>query len=158
MLKKPNLNSKGFSLAELLLAAAILAFVSSILLQAAIYTLVLNTTSRNSTSAITHAQYVMEDIRSKNINSTGFSNIISDINSGNWSMNPGNWNWNGATPPALLTNEKITTCCATGPTNPACTTCNAGATLLDVIVTVGWDDKTNRHRSTSLQTYFTQPP
>ncbi|MCX5697140.1 MAG: prepilin-type N-terminal cleavage/methylation domain-containing protein, partial [Candidatus Omnitrophica bacterium] len=50
-------NAKGFSLAELLLAAAILSLLSSMLLQTAISSFILNQTNRNSSIAIIHAQY-----------------------------------------------------------------------------------------------------
>jgi len=158
MLKKSYSRPKGITLMELLVAALILALLSIIILQAVTYSYLLNVANRNLIIATTHAQYVMEDIKSKNINASGFDSIISGINSGNWNSNPGNWNWNGMSPsPSLLINESITACCVTSPTDTTCTSCSLGSNLLNVIVTVTWVDKLNRPRNTSLQTCFAKP-
>ncbi|MCX5714428.1 MAG: prepilin-type N-terminal cleavage/methylation domain-containing protein [Candidatus Omnitrophica bacterium] len=130
-------NAKGFSLAELLLAAAILALLSSMLLQTAISSFILNQTNRNSSIAIIHAQYAMEEIKG-----TNFDNIKPDIDSGSWNWSSTDISGKGLSP---LPGETISTQ-------------ETGTSLLNVMVTVNWEDKTGRNRNVSLQTYFAQPP
>ena len=131
-----------FTLPELLLAAAILAFTLSGLLLVFVNCILLNSANRNSTIAIDHAQFVLEEIRD-----TDFSNISSGINNGNWT-------WDAAAISAkcittlndacfALVNESITTVLL-DQNDP-----------LDIQVTVNWNDRGNKGRSTVLRTQIT---
>lgn len=125
---------KGFTLPELLLAAAILAFVLCGLLVLFINCVFLNEANRNSTVALSHAQYVMEDIKN-----TNFYSIKTKIDNGDW-----DWATAGITARGLnpLPNESIDT--SRGSTdNP-----------LEVAVTVTWQDRRQRNRQAALRTLF----
>ena len=125
---------KGFTLPELLLAAAILAFVLCGLLVLFINCVFLNEANRNSTVALSHAQYVMEDIKN-----TDFYSIKTKIDNGDW-----DWATPGITARGLnpLPNESIDT--SHGSTdNP-----------LEVAVTVTWQDRRQRQRQAGLRTLF----
>jgi len=127
-----KLSNRGLTLTELLLAAAILVFALSGILVLYTSCIILNDSNRNLTTALNHAQYIVEGI--KNV---PFDNIITDVNSdGNWNWNISSINNNGL---AALSNETITTT-ATG-TNP-----------IVITVTVNWSDRGLRARSTTLQT------
>jgi prepilin-type N-terminal cleavage/methylation domain-containing protein len=138
MLKKPVLNLKGFTLVELLLASAILAFVAFTLLRSIISSSILAESNRNLSNAITHAQYVMEEIKSAN-----FTNITTKINNGYWNWGSTTLSSKGLSP---LTNENITTALGTGTSD-----------LLNVTVAVNWTDRGSRARNTSIQTFFSRP-
>lgn len=127
-----KLSKKGFTLAELLFAAAILAFALSGIL--ALYTscIILNDSNRNLTSALNHAQYIVEGIRN-----TTFANILKDVNT------DGDWNWNAA---ALAANGQVAL------SNEAITTTATGTNPTVITVTVNWKDRGLRQRSTTLQT------
>jgi len=140
MLKKSYSQPKGFSLIELLGALLIFALLSVMLLQTLTYSYFLNVANRNLTIAITHAQYVMEEIKS-----TNFDNIKSKVDSKDWDWSSATISQKGLTP---LSNEAINTDELTVGSN----------NLLKVTVTVTWTDKTGRNRSTVLETYFTKPP
>jgi len=126
-----KLSSHGFTLPELLLTAAILAYALSIMLMLFINTTALNQASRNLTTATIHAEYVMESVKN-----TAFALIATNISSGTWT-----WNTAGVTSQGLtaLNGESITT--TSSGTNP-----------LTVAVTVAWQDMQGRSRSKSLST------
>ena len=123
--------SKGFSLVELLVSAAILAYALSVILVSFVNNMELTQNSRNLTKAITHAEFVMEDIRN-----TKFSDIVTRTNAGDW-------NWDTATITAnglnVLKSESIgTTVSGTG--------------LLDITVTVSWIGAKQRPQTKSIRT------
>lgn len=127
---------RGFTLAEVLLAAAILVFVLSGLLVLFINSAFLNEANRNLSVAASHAQFVMEDIKN-----TDFINIKTKIDNGDW-----DWNTQtiGARGLSALNNEAIDTN-------------SAGTNLLDIVVTVAWQDRGSRNRSMALETLITEP-
>jgi Tfp pilus assembly protein PilW len=127
----------GFTLSELLLAAAILVFVLAGLLALFLNCMVLNEANRNLTVATTHAQYIMEEI--KDAAETDFTQLESRINNGDWDLNaiqiqaaPYNL--------TVLSNESIDTN-VTVSGNP-----------LGVSVIVRWNDRGQRPRSAELAT------
>ena len=128
-------SEKGFTLAEIILAAAILAFTLTSLLALFVSCMLLNDASRNLTQAAGHAQFVMEDIRD-----TAFSNIAPKINSGDW-----DWDISTITGQGLngLGSENIDAQAS-------------GSDPLDVTVTVSWQDRSGRSRQVELETLFTE--
>ncbi len=128
------LSSKGFTLAELLLATAILSFAIVGLASLFINVGLLNDANRNLSIATSHTQFVMEGIKNAN-----FSSLNTDITNGIWSYSTAAINAAGL---AALNSEAITTV-ASG-TNP-----------LDVTVTVSWKDRTLKDRSFVLESLIT---
>lgn len=122
---------RAFSLAELLLVAALLGYTLSVVLLTFFGGARLNEETRNLISATTHAEFVMESIK----NST-FSSLVTNINSGTWTWNTTTITSNGLT---ALNSESITT--TSSGTNP-----------VDVTVTVSWKDTQGRSRSEILRT------
>jgi len=131
-----KLYPKGLTLTELLLAAAILAFVLCGLLVLFTHCVLLNESNRNLTQATSHAQYVLEDIRN-----TNFYEIGTKIDNGDW-------DWVEADIVAVglvaLKNEVIDT--------------NHGVAIdpLEVTVIVTWNDQSQRQRQTQLITLITK--
>ncbi len=125
---------RGFTLSELLLAAAILAFVLAGLLALFLNCIVLNDANRNLTVATTHAQYIMEQIKG-----TDFAQLETNINNGNWDLNTSQIQ---SAPYNLtaLSNESINTN-VTQSGNP-----------LGISVVVQWNDRGGRPRSVGLNT------
>lgn len=135
--KKNSISVTGFTLSELLLAAAILVFALAGLLALFVNCLVLNEANRNLTVASTHAQYIMEEI--KDAADADLSQLESRINNGDWDFNSSQIQ---SAPYNLiaLTNENIDTN-VTGSGNP-----------LGISVIVQWNDRGGRPRSTELDT------
>ena len=127
----------GFTLSELLLAAAILVFVLAGLLALFLNCLILNEANRNLTVATSHAQYIMEEI--KDAADPDFTQLESKINNGDWDLNASQIQ---AAPYNLtvLSNESINTN-VTQSGNP-----------LGISVIVQWNDRGGRPRSTELDT------
>jgi hypothetical protein len=131
-----KIDSTGLTLSELLLAVAILAFVLSGMIILFVNCLFLNEANRNLTQSISHAQYVMEDIKN-----TYFSEIKPMIDNGDWDWDTADITANGLT---LLVNESIDT--SRGLTdNP-----------IEVTVSVQWEDRRQRQRQTELRTLITR--
>lgn len=126
-----RLSNKGFTLPELLLAVTILVITLAGVLTFFIKCVFLNEANRNLCIASSHAQFVMEDIKN-----TDFSSIMTNINAGYWDWNAATINSNGLT---ALRNESIDTQ-------------GSGVEPVDVAVTVSWQDRSGRDRSTSLET------
>ena len=125
----------GFTLAEVILAAAILAFALAGLLALFISCMLLNESSRNRATAIGHAQYVMEEIKN-----TNFDNIETNINAGNW-----NWDETEIENESLpvLKSELITT------------TVPASGDPVEVLVEVEWQDRIGTTQTISLASRLT---
>ena len=122
---------RAFTLPELLLTAAILAYSLSVILVTYTKTIVLNESSRNLTTAVSHADTVMENIRN-----TTFGSIAANISGGTWNWNSAAITANGLT--ALKTEAIAVT--------------STGSNPLDVTVTITWQDLNGRNRSTALKT------
>lgn len=128
------MSKKGFTLAELLLAATVLSFAIVGLASLFINVGLLNDANRNLSITTSHSQFVMEGIKNAN-----FSSLNTDISNGVWNYNTAAINAAGLT---ALNSETITTV-ASG-TNP-----------LDVTVTVRWKDRTLKNRSFVLEALIT---
>jgi len=132
---KGGLSLTGFTLAEVILAAAILVFALTGLLALFISCMLLNESSRNRATAIAQAQYVMEEIKN-----TNFDNIETNINAGNW-----NWDETEIENESLpvLKSELITT------------TVPASGDPAEVLVEVEWQDRLGGAQTISLTSIFT---
>jgi len=130
------MNKKSFTLSELLLAVTILAISLGSILLALVQCFLLNEANRNLTIALTHAEYVLEEIKN-----TNFESIKTKIENGDWDWDSSEIASQGLIP---LNNENIDTAVT-------------GTTLLDIEVTVTWKDRGLRNRSTSLETLIAQP-
>ena len=97
-------NEKSFTLVEVLVSAAILGYALSAALISFNYHMALTQASRNVTTAVIHAEYVMEDIRN-----TTFSSIATNINSGNWNLLAGKTNTHRVNIACYLENSKAGT-------------------------------------------------
>lgn len=124
-------NNHGFTLPEILLTVAILSYSLSAILATFINSIALNEMSRNLSIATSHAEFVLEEIRN-----TTFSSISTNITNGSWNWDTAEVGTNGLT---ALNSEAI-----------AATV--SGTTLLDVTVTVSWNDAQSRARTRSLRT------
>lgn len=136
LVQKRGTKINAFSLPELLLATAILAFALCAILLSYINCFFLNESSRNLNIAISHAAYVMEEIKN-----TDFSSIKANIDNGNWDWSGTDISSRGLT---ALTNETIDT-----QVN--------GTTLLDILVTVNWRERSLRDRNTSVESLIAEP-
>ena len=126
----------GFTLSELLLAAAILVFVLAGLLALFANCLILNDANRNLIVATSHAQYIMEEI--KNAAEPDFA----QLESGDWDLDESQIQ---SAPYNLtaLSNETIDTNVTQQDNDPD---------LLIVSVIVQWNDRGQRPRSAQLET------
>jgi prepilin-type N-terminal cleavage/methylation domain-containing protein len=124
-------HQKGMTLPELLLAASILAFAIAGILLLFVNCSLLNESNRNLTIAASHAQFVMEDIKNSN-----FATLQADIDAGNWNWTADIISAQNLTP---LDNESIATQAT-------------GAGVLDITVTVLWQDRNQRNRQFILET------
>ena len=130
-----KINNKGFTLAEVILAAAILVFALAGLLALFISCMLLNESSRNRATAIACAQYVMEEIKN-----TDFDNIEDSITTGNWDWDESEIAANDL---PVLRNEAVDTAVS-----------DSGDPL-GVLVTVSWQDRLGASQTISLSTIFT---
>ena len=128
--------SKGLTLNELLLAVAIMAFVLCGLLILFVNCAFLNDSNRNLTQAVSHAQYVLEDIKN-----TYFYDIETKIDNGDWDWVEADVIAQGLN---ALSSEIIDT--AHGINDDP----------LDVTVIVNWEDQRQRQRQTQLRTLITK--
>lgn len=125
-----RLSNKGFTLAELILAAAILAFAISGLLTLFINCIFLNTANSNVSIATAHAQYALEEVKK-----TNFTSIQSQT-----------WDKTIISAKGLI------------PLDSESVVINVtGVKVLDVTVTVNWKDRGIRNRSLALETLLTEP-
>jgi len=133
------MKEKGFTMLELLLAAAILGFALTGML--ALYTncIFLNQSNRLLIIASSHAQYLMEGLKSQ----TSIVDLRAKIDSGYADLKPS----------MELSNENLTACCCDTSNN-----CYVTCPTQDpqrVCVTDTWKERGTRDRSVSLQTLFT---
>ncbi|MFC1514762.1 prepilin-type N-terminal cleavage/methylation domain-containing protein [Candidatus Omnitrophota bacterium] len=126
---------RAFTLPELLLAMAILAFALCSILLGFITCFTLNEINRNTTSATSHAQYKMEQLKD-----TPFLSIVNDT------INATDGDWPSVLD-ALPTEALTVTVTEVGGTN---------GTLLDINVTASWQDRGLRQRNITLQTYIAE--
>lgn len=133
------MNKKAFTLAELLLAAAVLALTLCGLLALFTACAMLNDSSRNLTTATAHVRYILEDIR--NAGWTGLEARINGGGTNGWDLNTSQvQSVYGLSP---LSGESVATAVAqTG--DP-----------LGVSVTVSWNDRGMRPRSVTFNTAVT---
>ncbi len=125
---------RAFTLSELLLAAAILVLVLAGLLLLFLNCLILNEANRNLTVATSHAQYIMEQIKD-----TDFAEVETNINAGNWDLDATEI---GSSPYNFTAlNGEVINASVTQSGNP-----------LGVSVTVQWNERGQRSRSTTLET------
>jgi len=133
---------KGFTLSELLLAALFVICILIVVMGNFIACVFLNETNRNLIVAISHAQYVMEEIKGKASTISGFSDLTSSyVNT--------NWDW---TSPATINTKGLVAL-----KDESIDASVTGTTLLDVKVTVNWHDRGNRDRSVTLETIIVEP-
>ena len=131
------IDSKGLTLTELMLAAAILAFVLCGLIILFVNCSFLNEANRNLVIATTHIQYIMEQVRN-----TTFSQIEANNNNENWDLDAAAIETDPYNLEALDNEAIDTQVFQTG--NP-----------LGVSVTVSWNDRRQRPRSITLDTKLT---
>ena len=133
---KKVVSFKGLTLVELLLSAAILAFVLTGMVAFFVNCNLLNVYNRNLSVAMSHAQYTLEDIR----NTTNLTNITAGIANGNWTWDATTVRIKGLN---ALNNESISSN-------------YTDADPLHVTVTVSWRDLNSKNRNISLETLITQ--
>ena len=121
----------GFTMPEMLLTAAILGYALSVVLAGYANNVALDEASRNLSSAVSHAEFVMEDIRN-----ASFGSVAGNITSGNW-----NWDTSTVTAQGLTALNSESIAATSSGTNP-----------LDITVTVTWNDLNGRSRSRVLKT------
>lgn len=129
---RPYQSHLGFTLVELLITVAILAFSIAGILACYTTSSRMAESSRNLTMATSHASYVLEDIRN-----TLFANVATNIASGYWNLTSTQLNSRLLGP---LNNESVTTT-NLGGTNP-----------IDVQVVVSWNDAQGRAKTLTLRT------
>ena len=99
---------KGLTLAEVLLGMVILTFVLIAILALFANCIILNESNRNLTIALSHAQFVMEEIRGEAEDKTTLKSLRDEIDGGV------TWYWDEKDKfpnKQKLSNERIITCC-----------------------------------------------
>ncbi|MEI8349477.1 MAG: hypothetical protein WCI77_04945 [Candidatus Omnitrophota bacterium] len=133
---------KGVTLSEILVAALILVSFLSALLISFIACFLLNEANRNQMIAISHAQYIMEEIKNQASTSSGFDQLTSSyVNT--------TWDW--------LSPETINTKGLVALKDESINTNVTGTTLRNMAVTVTWHDRSDRDRSVAIETTITKP-
>src|SRR3989338_1914043 len=136
------LSKQGFTLSELLVASAIMAFVLAGLLHLFITCIFLNEANRNLSIATVQGQYILEEI--KNTNFANFKTGVIDADT-YWDWDSAAINSNGL---AALNSEAIET---------SADWVDVGEDRLDISLTVSWRDFGIRQRSLVLRTLITEP-
>ncbi len=126
---------KGLTLAEILLSLAIIVIAFSAIILVFASCVVLNEASREQTIAIAHANYVMEDIKN-----TNFGTI----------KNNGDTQWDFDI--TALTNKGLNAL-----SNESIDTQVSGSDLLDVVVTVTWQNRRQVTQSVPIETLIAEP-
>ncbi|MFH1519447.1 MAG: hypothetical protein ABIE75_02625 [Candidatus Omnitrophota bacterium] len=125
---------KSLTLSEIMIATIFIAVALSGILLLFINCMLLNAANRNSTVAITHAQYIMEEVRG-----TDFTLIQGLVGGGHWDLDSTGLS---AAPYnlAVLDNEAIDT------------TVTVVGNMLEIEVVVSWQDRLGRNRNEQLLT------
>lgn len=126
------MNKKAFSLLEVVFAVVILGVAISALIAVFFSSSVVTSNSRQLTNALSHAQYVMEEIRAYN-----GQDLESKINSGDW-------DWQGTD----ITARGLTSL----PQEAIDTQVSLLNDLYTINVTVTWQDRQGRGRQVNLTT------
>lgn len=133
------MNRTALTLAEVMVAAVFLTVVLGGILMLFVNCSLLNEANRNLTAAITHAQYIMEEIKGEE-----FALVEEKIDNGDWdlgaeviSSSPYNF--------SPLLNEVIDTEAA-----------DSADGTLQVSVNVWWQDRRQRDRSIQIDTCLTE--
>jgi type II secretory pathway pseudopilin PulG len=138
-------NKKSFTLVEVMVTVAILIVALSILLVSLVQIGILNKIINNRTIAITHAQYVLEDIKNA-VATESFSNITTGFSNSRWDLTSTAITTRGLVP---LNNETIVTSSING-TN-----------YKNITVTTNWDERrgtaVSGHSNITLETIITNP-
>ncbi len=129
---------KGITLVEVLIAVGILGVTLSGVLLVFVRCSLINQGSRSLTVAATHAQFVVEDIRSAD-----FDSLPAKIAQGMWDWDSADIEAKEITP---LNNEIINTECK------GCAEPPEEEDLLHIIVTVSWQNLDQRDRDFTLET------
>jgi len=124
-------SQSGFTLAEIIVAAGVLGFCISAILAFFINAVALNEISRNQTTAVSHAQYVLESIR--NVKLADLPTQITNKE----------WDWNTA---AIGTEGLMAL------KDEAIVTTSTGTAPVTVTVTVSWSESSGRVRSFTVTT------
>lgn len=122
---------KGVTFPEVIISIGILGFALTALLNGMVAVINLNKVSRNTTMALSHAEYVLESIRS-----TPYTDVVFAVDSGRWTLQGGKIAEEGLAP---LKNEMIVTS-------------RDGFGPLVINVVVQWEDAGGRQRSIDLST------
>ncbi|MCQ9206180.1 MAG: hypothetical protein NG737_07720 [Omnitrophica bacterium] len=130
---------KGVTLVEILVAVVIFVTTIIAILMSFINCVFLNQLNREHVRATTHAQYVLEEINEANTNVAVIGGLILG----------GGWDWNTANIVAIpelsaLDSENIATDA----------TWDVAGELLNVTVTVNWDDLRGRPSNVVLRSLF----
>lgn len=138
MLKKGSIN-KGLSLVEIMVGLMILVIAIVSILTVMLKSMILNEGNRNLSRAINHAQYVLEEMRDFAKNNH-LNNLNTDIagniwDTPNFDMVVAGWN--------VLGNEGV---------DSQAVWEDAAQDLLNVNVTISWDDSNRPGRGTILST------
>lgn len=121
---------RSFTLTEVLISAVVLVIALSAILAGFITTSIMGENSRDITRAISHAQYIMEEIKS-----TDFATIRDNGNT-LWDLDSGAISSKGLT---ALPSESIDASVS-------------GETILTITVVVNWKFRNSRNQSISLTT------
>jgi hypothetical protein len=137
-------HSKAITLTELLLAAAIMAFVISGIIALFVNCTLLNEGSHNLTIAVSHAQHILEEIRGEDV----LDDIKAMIDN------------QGFTQLSGLTEEDISVCCFNLPWVDAESSClasclNDAGDPLGIYVRVTWENRRGRAMYTEFHTLMT---
>ena len=129
---------KTLTLIELIIAAAILIVASTVLAMLFTNSIILNEFNRNRTIGLSHAQYVMEEIKDAN-----FSTLASYITAGNW-------DWDTADIAdhdlASMSAQQVDT-----------DVDQIADDFLDITVSVQWLSRTGRLQNIGVQTLIVEP-
>ena len=142
---------RGMTLTELLLASAIMAFVLCGLLVLFINASFLNEGNRHLTTAVAHAQYVMEEIRHEDTLQEIRDNIDKQDGHHGWDWDVDDIDSRGL---QALSNESISTCCLDSNYTSCLEPC-PDKDPLGIYLLVEWEDRRGRERSFQIQTRMT---
>ncbi len=134
---------RGVTLAEMMIAACILLLMCSMMYLLFANCVMLNQLNRERTLAMTHAEYVLEEIKNES-----FTNLESRING--VSPYTAGWDWNTAT----ISSEGL------APLNDETIDTNEVGTnpdLLDIVASVSWTNRRGTNQTISLETLMAEP-